>query len=136
MALNIEDPDKHVNKDSFVPFALGFRPFFLLAGALWDPKPMGDINLAVAAALFYQSIVTAAFGFVAWNTMLKRYGASTLHAFVFIMPVAGVVFSGLILGEPITSNLVIALFFIAVGILLVHVNPKKPTFSFLLGRGL
>jgi len=32
MALNIEDPDKYVSKDSFTPFALGFRPFFLLAG--------------------------------------------------------------------------------------------------------
>ena len=32
MALNIEDPDKYVGKDSFTTFALGFRPFFLLAG--------------------------------------------------------------------------------------------------------
>jgi len=111
-------------------------PIFLSAGYLWDGRMVFNVNAMVIGAYFYQSLVSAAFGFVAWNTMLKRYGASTLHVFVFIMPVAGVVFSGLILNEPITSNLLLALVFIAAGILIVHVNPRKPTFSFLLGRGL
>lgn len=117
------------------PMMVAF-PIFLSAGYLWDGRMVFKIDAMVVGAYFYQSLITAAFGFVAWNTMLKRYGASTLHAFVFIMPVAGVVFSGLILGEPITSNLLIALVFIALGIFMVHVNPKKPTFSFPLGRGL
>ena len=67
--------------------------------------------------------------------MLQRYGASTLHAFVFIMPIAGVVFSGLLLDEPITPNLILAMVLIAAGVLVVHVSPKRPTFTFPLGRG-
>lgn len=53
MALNIEDPDKQVSKDSFVPFALGFRPFFLLAGLsavllilLWFLQLTGKVTVS------------------------------------------------------------------------------------------
>lgn len=111
-------------------------PLFLGAGCLWDPRMLFDLNSTVIGAYAYQSLVSAAFGFVAWSTMLKRHGASTLHAFVFIMPVSGVIFSGLILHEPITPNLIAAMILIAVGIITVHVSPKRPTFTFLLGRGL
>lgn len=111
-------------------------PVFLVAGFLWDDRMVFDLNPVVCGAYAYQGLVTAAFGFVAWSTMLKRYGASTLHAFVFIMPVAGVVFSGLVLGEPITSHLIVALVLIAAGILMVHASPRRPSFTFPLGRGL
>ncbi len=111
-------------------------PVFLSAGFWLDDQMIFNLNIVVVGAYFYQGLVTAAFGFVAWSSMLKRYGASTLHAFVFIMPIAGVVFSGLVLDEPITSNLMLALALIAAGILLVHISPKKPSFTFPLGRGL
>ncbi|MEE4111539.1 MAG: DMT family transporter [Desulfobacteraceae bacterium] len=110
-------------------------PIFLCAGFLWDGRMLFNLNPLVIGAYVYQSLVSAAFGFVAWSTMLKRYGASTLHAFVFIMPIAGVVFSGLLLNEPITPNLMVAMVFIAAGILMIHLSPKRPTFSFPLGRG-
>ena len=111
-------------------------PVFLSTGFLWDGRMIYDINLTVIGAYVYQSLISAAFGFVAWSTMLKRYGASTLHSFVFIMPIAGVVCSGLLLNEPITPNLIVAMVFIAAGILLIHVSPKKPTYTFPLSRGL
>lgn len=111
-------------------------PVFLSAAALLDNQMLFNLNPTVLGAFLYQGLVSAAFGFVAWSTMLQRYGASTLHAFVFIMPVSGVVFSGLVLGERITPNLIVALGFIASGVLMVHVSPRKPTFTFPLGRGL
>lgn len=53
MALNIEDPEKYVSKDSYAPFALGFRPFFLLAGfsavlliILWFLQLSGKISVS------------------------------------------------------------------------------------------
>ena len=127
--------------NGYAPFHLALYPMafsvpvFLAAGYLWDGRMIFNFNLTVFGAYLYQGIVSAAFGFVAWNTMLRRYGASTLHAFVFIMPIAGVVSSGLILGEPITPNLIVALFLIATGILIIHASQKRPTFIFPLGRG-
>lgn len=100
-------------------------PFFLLAGALWDPVPVGDIAPAVAVALFYQSFVTAAFGFVAWSFFLKIYGAVTTQSFTFIMPISGVLLGGLILGEPLTGNILVAMVLIGTGIVVVNFRRRK-----------
>ncbi len=114
----------------FHPFQMVFypmvfsAPLFLGAGALWDEACFFNLSPVVIGAFVYQSLVSAAFGFVAWSTLLKRYGASTLHAFVFIMPIAGVGLSGLVLHEPMTPNLIFAMTLIAMGILLVHLSPK------------
>jgi drug/metabolite transporter (DMT)-like permease len=100
-------------------------PFFFLAGLLWDGTMIGHVNVTVLSALLYQSLVVASFGFVAWNSMLQKYGAVSLHSFLFIMPVSGVLLGGLVLGEPITLNILLALALIVSGILVVNVKAKK-----------
>ncbi len=116
----------------FSPFQIVFYPmlfcipFFLLAGYFWDQQMIFNLNGKVLAALLYQSLVTASFGFVAWNTMLLKYGAVALHSFIFIMPIAGVAFGGLILGEPITRELLLALALIVLGIVTVNFRRRKP----------
>ena len=95
-------------------------PFFLTEALLWDDAMVFYLDAPVIGALLYQSLVTASFGFVAWNTLLKKYGAVSLHAFVFIMPIAGVALGGLVLDEPITLKILLALVFIVSGILVVH----------------
>jgi drug/metabolite transporter (DMT)-like permease len=128
--------------DDFAPFQLVLYPMivavpiFLFAGFFWDDRMVFNLNKVVLGAYFYQSLISAAFGFVAWNTMLKRYGASTLHSFLFIMPIAGVSISGVLLNEPITPNLLVALAFIAAGIAMVHIGPKRPVVTFPPARGL
>ena len=100
-------------------------PLFILGALLWDDAMVFRLNAPVIVALLYQSLVTASFGFVAWNTMLKKYGAVSLHSFIFIMPIAGVALGGLVLGEPITIKIILALVFIVSGIFVVHWHPKK-----------
>ncbi len=100
-------------------------PLFLLAGFAWDPVMVGQIDLIVLAALLYQGLVTAAFGFVAWNYFLKIYGVVTVHSFTFIIPMSGVLLGGLILGEPITKNILVALVLIGSGIFVVNYKREK-----------
>ena len=100
-------------------------PFFLTEALLFDDAMVFNLDGPVIASLVYQSLVTASFGFVAWNTMLKKYGAVSLHAFVFIMPIAGVALGGLLLGEPITIKILLALVFIVSGILVVHWKTRE-----------
>ena len=50
-------------------------PFFFIEALLWDDSMVFHLDAPVIGALLYQSLVTASFGFVAWNTMLKKYGA-------------------------------------------------------------
>jgi drug/metabolite transporter (DMT)-like permease len=117
--------------DAYNPFQLVLYstmfsvPFFLIEALLWDPTMISHLDVPVIGALLYQSLIAASFGFVAWNTLLKKYGAVSLHAFIFIMPIAGVILGGLVLGEPITIKILLALVFIVSGIFVVHWKPRK-----------
>jgi len=115
----------------FNPFQVTFYsmffavPVFFLEAVLWDTPMILKLDAKIIGALLYQSLITATFGFVTWNTLLQKYGAVALHSFIFIMPIAGVALGGLVLGEPITSRLVMALVLIVAGILVVHLKPRK-----------
>lgn len=111
-------------------------PFFFLEGFLWDPMMIAHVDGKVLCALLYQGLVTASFCFVAWITLLQKYGAVALHSFIFIMPVSGVVLGGWMLEEPITGNILIALVLIVSGILLVQFRQKKTVPLFPMGRNL
>jgi len=125
---------------SFQPFQIVLFPmifsvpFFFLGGVLWDGHMIGFVDAEIIGAMAYQSLISATFGFVAWNSMLKRYGAVALHSFIFVMPITGVLLGGLILKEPITMNILIALLLIVSGILVIHYKLKKPMPLYPLGR--
>ena len=92
--------------------------------SVFDEAMIKAITPGVVCALLYQSIACTAFGFIAWNFMLKRYKASVVHSFLFIMPASGVFFSAVLLKEPLTPNIIAALFLIAGGILVAQ-YPRK-----------
>jgi len=115
----------------FDPFQLvlypmiGAVPVYFLEGWIWDDFMIRHIDGPVIAAMLYQSLLCAAFGFVAWNTCLQRFGASALHSFIFLVPITGVIAGGLVLAEPITSMLIIAAALVAAGVGLVNLKPKR-----------
>jgi len=117
---------------AFQPFQLALFPMFFsvplffLGGILFDHHMIIFIDAKIIGAMVYQSFVTASFGFVVWMSLLQKYGAVALHSFIFIMPITGVLLGGLILGEPITINILIALVLIVAGILIIHYRQKKP----------
>ncbi len=104
-------------------------PFFFLGGFLWDDQMIQMINPTIIKAILYQSIVTASFGFVAWNSLLQKFGATALHSFIFIMPLAGVLFGVLLLKETITPHLLTSIFFIVIGVMIVNLRRKKKSVS-------
>ncbi len=116
---------------AFAPFHLVLYPmlfssvFMLIAGSFWDASMVFRLDVPILLSMVYQSLVTAAFGFAAWNTMLKKYGAVAMHSFIFIMPIAGVALGGLILDEPVTPKLIAALALIVLGILVIHYKQKR-----------
>jgi drug/metabolite transporter (DMT)-like permease len=128
--------------DSFSPFQVTFYsmifavPIFLLEAFVWDTPMVFKLDVKVIGALLYQSLISAAFGFVTWNKLLQKYGAVALHSFIFLMPIAGVALGGLVLGEPITSKIITALAFIVVGILVVHVKPGKEAQIYPIRKGM
>ena len=95
-----------------------------------------SFDYEIIGSLLYQSLITASFGFIVWNSLLQRYGAVALHSFIFIMPVAGVLLGGLVLDEPITINIITALLLIVTGILTIHYRQKKQIPSYPLSRNI
>jgi len=100
-------------------------PFFFLGGWLWDAPMVGTLNMSVFLAMLYQALVTTAYGFISWNLMLQKFGATAVHSFIFIMPISGVFFGVLLLGEPFTTALVMAIILIVTGIMVVHYHPRQ-----------
>jgi drug/metabolite transporter (DMT)-like permease len=74
----------------------------------------------VLSAFAYQTVVVAFASYVTWFWLITRYPASSLAAFSFLTPVFGVMFGGLLLGEPITPALVASVALLAAGIYLVN----------------
>lgn len=126
---------------TFQPFQMTFYPMlisvplFFGEALLWDPAMVERLTPAVIGALLYQGLITASFGFVAWNTLLRNYGAVSIHSFIFIMPIAGVILGAAILGEPVTAKLLLALILIVLGILTINLRRLKLWPSFLFYRG-
>ena len=111
---------------AYDPFQVALFPMLIMsplafAAALGSGEKMfGELTPEVLGALAYQSLLTASFGFVMWNTLQRRYGVVALHSFVFLVPISGVSLGGLILGEPVgTIHVMAALILIVLGIVLV-----------------
>jgi drug/metabolite transporter (DMT)-like permease len=74
----------------------------------------------IAGCLVYQTVWVAFITYLAWFWLVRRYPASRLASFTFLTPLFGVVAGGILLNEPITSMLVLALILVGTGIFLVN----------------
>ena len=111
-------------------------PFFFLSGFLWDQPMIVGLNGEVVTALLYQALVAAAFGFVAWNTLLQHHGAVILNSFNFILPITGVFLAWWLLSEPLTTKILLALFFITAQMLVLYRDPKRRLIQVPFNKGL
>lgn len=88
---------------------------FLLGSALIETEPTRwTARLGVAVA--FQGVVVAGFNFVVNLWLLKRHRPSTLAPFFLTQPIFGVVAAGLIAGDPLTADLLLASAAVAAGI--------------------
>jgi len=74
----------------------------------------------IMGSLAYQIIWVAFITYLAWFWLLRRYPPSRLASFTFLTPLFGVLAGGLLLNEPLTSMLVLALVLVGSGIYLVN----------------
>jgi drug/metabolite transporter (DMT)-like permease len=94
----------------------------LVLGETWS------LSYSVTAwtSLALQTTVGAFASYLTWMWMLRYYPATQMATFTFLTPVFALVFGVLLLGEPLTLQLVVALVGVAVGIVLVNRRPRLP----------
>ena len=79
---------------------------------------------AIIAALIYQILMVASGSYLVWFWLISRYPATRLSAFSFLTPVLGVLAGALILAEPVTPAVFIALTLVGCGIWLANRPPS------------
>jgi drug/metabolite transporter (DMT)-like permease len=85
-----------------------------------------DGNAVATWALLFQAVYIVAITYVLWFWLVQRYPASGLSSFTFLTPVFGVLFGGLLLGEPLGATIFLALGLIVGGLVLVNRSPRRP----------
>jgi drug/metabolite transporter (DMT)-like permease len=91
----------------------------LALGESWSLSYSGGAWVSIGL----QTAIGAFASYLAWMWMLRHYPATQLSSFTFLTPVFGLSFGVLVLHEPLTLTLVLALVGVALGIVLV--NRKK-----------
>jgi drug/metabolite transporter (DMT)-like permease len=76
-------------------------------------------------SLALQTVIGAFASYLAWMWLLRHYPATQVSSFTFLTPVFGLLFGVVVLNEPLTLQLLLALVGVAVGIVLV--NRRKST---------
>jgi drug/metabolite transporter (DMT)-like permease len=77
----------------------------------------------IVVAVLYQTVVVAFASYLVWFWLLTRYPASHLHAYTFWTPLFGLLGGWLLLGDPVTPALVLAMACVTAGIYLVNRPP-------------
>jgi drug/metabolite transporter (DMT)-like permease len=91
----------------------------LAAWAVGETWPATWSALAIGSVLYQTVIVTFA-SYLLWFWLLTRYSATRVQSFAFLTPISGLFFAALLLGEPVTWRLVLALVGVLGGITLVN----------------
>jgi len=76
-------------------------------------------------SLAIQTVIGAFASYLAWMWLLRHYPATQMSSFTFLTPVFALVFGVVLLHEPLTMQLVLALVGVAVGIVLVNRKPAR-----------
>jgi drug/metabolite transporter (DMT)-like permease len=72
------------------------------------------------ASLGFQMLVVSFASYLLWFWLVRHYAATKLASFTLLTPVFGLLLGAVLLGEPITARLLIALAAVAIGIVMVN----------------
>ena len=102
-------------------YQLGVSAALLLAAALVGATPL-PLRLSPLAwsSLAFQTVVVSFASYLVWFWLIRHYPATRLASFTMLTPVFGLILGALLLAEPVTARLLIALATVAAGIVLLN----------------
>jgi drug/metabolite transporter (DMT)-like permease len=95
-------------------------PLLFLLSFILEKEPIHYMDLTVFLAMFYQTVIVAFLSYWAWFYLIHVYPVTTLSAFSFFTPIFGVFLSSLLLSEPLSLWLLMALGLVSLGIYFVN----------------
>jgi drug/metabolite transporter (DMT)-like permease len=100
--------------------ALMALPMLLFAGPVFR-----EVSAVPITALLFQAIYIVAVTYVLWFWLVRRYPAAGLSSFAFLTPVFGVLCGGLLLREPLSIRIFLALALIGAGLVIVNRTQRQ-----------
>ena len=97
-------------------------PVFFLLSKLYESTVPYQITPLIVGAVMYQGLVIAGFCFILWTPLLKRFAASRMGVFGFVIPVFGVMLSYLLLDESVSIALLGSVVLVGAGIGIVNLE--------------
>ena len=97
-------------------------PCFLVLSYFFERGKPIELTLASGAGMLYQGWILTGFCFLTLTWVLRKYKASKLVVLYFFMPVSGVLFSNLFLGDELSLSILAGTVLIGVGIYLVNMR--------------
>ncbi|MEP6738913.1 MAG: DMT family transporter [Caldimonas sp.] len=114
----------HASAEKTLLYQLVVSAVLLLAGALLTGAPVPHrLSTLAWSALAFQVVVVTFASYLLWFWLIRHYPATRLASFTMLTPVFGLLLGAVLLAEPVTPRLVIALATVAAGILLVNRRP-------------
>jgi drug/metabolite transporter (DMT)-like permease len=99
--------------------ALALSAASAFAGEAWPSVLTGRALWPLA----FQTVIVTFASYLVWFWLVRHYPATLLSTFTLLTPVFGLVAGVLLLGEPLTVRLVIALLAVCLGLVLVNRAP-------------
>jgi drug/metabolite transporter (DMT)-like permease len=105
-------------------YQLAVSAIVLMPVALLGGDVIREVTPQILGIFAFQVLVVVCVGFLSWFWILRIYPASDMTAFSFLAPLFGVLAGWVILGEPITMSILIALAMVGGGIALISRRRK------------
>jgi O-acetylserine/cysteine efflux transporter len=103
-------------------------PLLALSLAFEGPARVGDalasIDLGGIGAVAYIAFAATTVGWGLWAFLLRHHSAATVAPFSLLVPVFGLGFAALLLGEPLDVRTVVAAVLVVSGVLLTQRTPR------------
>jgi len=102
-------------------YQLAVSGVLLFVAALVAGSPLPTrLSALVWTSLFFQVVIVTFVSYLVWFWLIRSYPATKLSSFTLLTPVFGLLMGAVLLSEPITLRLVLALAAVALGIVMVN----------------
>ena len=91
-------------------------PIILICALVLEDTWVKNVNIYIAASLFYQSVIVAFLSYFIWFKLIYIYPVARLSSFTFLAPLFGVFFGAVFRKEEITYGLISGLVLVCIGI--------------------
>jgi drug/metabolite transporter (DMT)-like permease len=102
-------------------YQLAISAFALAAGAMATGETIPlDWSWRLLGLFGFQAVIVSFVSYLLWFWLIRHYPATKLSSFTLSTPLFGLIAGALLLGEPITPRLMLALAGLAAGIVMVN----------------